>query len=186
MNTMANYLQTMDKLKAKFIDEKNSEGEANYPFFQYHYYERVNYTVEEGIQFKQLLLAVKLAKTTILFLDPQTKTKVYLSDFNIAWMIKNLKDDSLRKHIVSSLQKVIDKKRLSTLTFTIQDKKFKIKGISFDAKFNDSICENPADIKINGNDFIALINLILEKERTDKDPNKLISTARMYIGENYA
>ena len=55
-------------------------------------------------------------------------------------------------------------------------------GIAFDAKFNDTTCENPADISINGNDFIALINLILEKERTDKDPNKLIRTAKMYIG----
>ena len=182
MSTMSNYLQTMDKLKSEYIDKKTSEGEASYPFFQYHYYERVNYTVEEGIQFKQLLLAVKLAKTTILFVDPKTKIKVYLSDFNIAWMIKQLKDESLRTHIVSSLQKVIGGEKLGTLTFTIQDKKFKTKGISFDAKFNDSICENPADITINGNDFIALINLILEKERTDKDPNKLIRTARMYIG----
>jgi hypothetical protein len=179
---MQNYLQTMDKLKARYIDKKRSEGQADYPFVQYHYYEKVNYTVEEKIQFKQLLLAVKLAKTTILFVDPQTKTKVYLSDFDIARMIKNLKDESLRMHIVSSLQKVIAGKKLSTLTFTIQDQKFKIKGIAFDKKFNDTICENPADIKINGNDFIALINLILEKERTDKNPNKLISTARMYVG----
>lgn len=186
MSAMPNYLQTMDKLKARYIDKKKDEGEANYPFVQYHYYEQVNYAVEEEIQFMQQLVAVKLAKTTILFIDPTTKAKVYLSDFDITRMIKKLKDEALRTHILSSLQKVIDRKKLSTLTFTIQDKKFKIKGIAFDAKFNDSICENPADIKINGNDFIALINLILEKERTDKDPNKLINTARMYIGLNFS
>jgi hypothetical protein len=182
MSAMLNYLQTMDKLKARYIDEKKREGETAYPFLQFHYYEQVNYAVEEGIQFKQLLVAVKLARTTILFVDPQTKTKVYLSDSDIAWMIKNIKDEALRIHILSSLQKAIDGKKLSTLTFSIQNKKFRIKGIAFDAKFNDTTCENPADISINGNDFIALINLILEKERTDKDPNKLIRTAKMYIG----
>ena len=97
-------------------------------------------------------------------------------------MIKKIKDEALRTHIVSSLQKMIDRKKLSTLIFSIQNKTFKIKGIAFDAKFNNIICENPADIRINGNDLIALINLILEKERTDKDPNKLVKTSKMYIG----
>lgn len=179
---MPNYLQAMDKLKSKYIDKKKRESEITYPFFQFHYYEQINYEVEEGIQFMQPLVAVKVARTTILFVDPQTKTKVYFSDSDIAWMIKNIRDEGLRIHILSSLQKAIDGKKLSTLTFSIQNKKFRIKGIAFDAKFNDITCENPADIKINGNDFIALINLILEKERTDKNPNKLIRTAKMYIG----
>lgn len=182
MSVMPNYLQTMDKLKASYIDKKNSEGGANYPFTQYHYYEQISYAVAEEIHFEQLLVAVKLAKTTILFIDPTTKIKVYLSDYDIAWMIKKIKDEALRTHIVSSLQKMIDRKKLSTLIFSIQNKTFKIKGIAFDAKFNNIICENPADIRINGNDLIALINLILEKERTDKDPNKLVKTSKMYIG----
>lgn len=42
-------------------------------------------------------------------------------------------------------------------------------------------CENPAGIDLNGNDLIALINLILEKEQIDKDPNKQKKTAEKYI-----
>lgn len=183
MKVMLNYLQAMDKLKKKYIDQQNRKCEANYPFAQYHYYERIVYATEEGIQFKQHLVAVKLTMTTILFVDPQTKIKVYLSDYDIARMIRSINDAELKSHIVSSLQEVIDGKKLNTLSFEIHNKTFRIKGISFDAKFNDIICENPADMIINGNDFIALINLILEKERTDNDTNKLIKTVNNYIGQ---
>lgn len=182
MRSMANYLLTMDKLKAKYIDMQKLKNEDSYPFSQYYYYEQVSFTAEEGVQFKQWLFAVKLAKTTILFVDKQTGTKVYLSDFDIANMIKRIGDKALKTHIISSIQKVINGKKLDTLVFAIQKKTFKVKGIAFDIRFNDIICENPADININGNDFIALINLILEKERTDTNPNKLTNTAKLYIG----
>lgn len=178
---MPNYLQTMDALKTKFIESQNSMNTAKYPFMQYHYYEKIEYFVDKEIEFKQLLFAVKLVKTTILFVDPQTQIKVYLSDNDIANMINHLSDDSLKKHIVSFLQKIIDGKKLRKLEFSIHGKTFRISGIPFDVKYNEIICNNPADTKINGNDFIAMINLVLEKERADTNPNKLKQTAKKYI-----
>lgn len=181
---MANYLKTMDKLKLTYIETKKQENKDNYSFTQYHYYSPVNFSAEEGVVFNHQIVAVKLAKTTILLIDPKTEIKVYLSDYDIARMIRDLNNEELKKHIVSSLQKVIAGKKLRILTFSIQEKTFKIKGIAFEPKFNDIICKNPADTEINGNDFIALINLILEKERTDTNPKKLVETARLYIGGN--
>ena len=64
---------------------------------------------------------------------------------------------------------------------TSTKKTFTISGIPFAPEFNVLRCENPADIDLNGNDLIALINLILEKERIDKDPNKQKKTAEKYI-----
>lgn len=179
---MSNYLEAMDMLKLSFIDSHNIEGARSYPFGQYHYYEQIIFSAENSIRFEQQLFAVKLVYTTILFIDSQTGIKLYLSDRDIANMIKGIEHEALRNHIVSFLQKVIDGKKLSTLVFSIQEKTFKIKGIPFDARFNDYYCENPADIRLNGNDFIALINLILEKERTDTNPGKLADTAKYYIG----
>ena len=183
MSIMDNYLKLMDSLKKKYITRKKHEGIATYPFYQFHYYEKVQYIVEKDICFNQNLLAVKLSKTTILFVDPDTGIKVYLSDEDIASMINIMPDNPLRNHIISGLQNIIDKNELPAVTFEIAGTPFNINGISFDPQFNNIICENPADISLNGNDFIALINLILEKEKTDRRTWKLRRTAELYLGK---
>lgn len=179
---MAKYLNHLDSLKDKYITAQNSVGLATYPFTQFHYYQNIEYVVDSTISFFQALRAVKLVNTAILLIDPETQTKVYFTDDDITSIIAAITDTGLKDHIINGLKSVIAKKGLDTISFNIDTKAFNIKGIPFKEAFNDILCENPADIKLNGNDLIALINLILEKERADKDPKKLSKTATKYIG----
>ena len=179
---MARYLNHLDSLKEKYITAQNSAGFENYPFAQFHYYQNIEYIVDSTISFSQTLRAVKLINTAILLVDPETQTKVYFTDDDITSIIAAITDVGLKDHIINGLKSTIAKKGLDTISFSIGAKTFKIKGIPFNEAFNEIICENPADIKLNGNDLIALVNLILEKERADKNPNKLSKTATKYIG----
>lgn len=179
---MARYLNHIDALKEEYITLQNSTNSATYPSRQYHYYENISYNVDNSIVFVQTLCAVKLVKTSILFIDPNTNAKVYFTDNDIVSIIASIKNPRLKKHILDGLNKVISKQKLETLFFEIGKKPFKMKGVSFAAEFNEIYCKNPADITMNGNDLIALINLILEKERADKNKKKLSETAKKYIG----
>lgn len=179
---MARYLNHLDSLKEKYITEQNSVGSAIYPFTQFYYYQDITYVVDTTISFCQALRAVKLVNTAILFIDPETNAKVYFTDDDITLIIAAITDAGLKDHIINGLKSAIAKKGLDTISFNIDTKTFNIKGIPFEEAFNDILCENPADIKLNGNDLIALINLILEKERADKNPKKLSKTATKYIG----
>lgn len=179
---MVRYLNHLDLLKEKYIITQNSVGSANYPFTQFYYYQNIEYIADNAISFSQTLRAVKLVNTAILLIDPETQTKVYFTDDDITSIIATIMDEGLKNHIINGLKNAIAKKGLDTISFNLDAKTFKIKGISFKEAFNDIFCENPADIKLNGNDLIALINLILEKERADKNPKKLSKTATKYIG----
>lgn len=180
---MARYLNHLDSLKEKYITAQNSVGHENYPFAQFHYYQNITCIVDSTISFSQTLRAVKLINTAILLVDPETQTKVYFTDEDITSIIATITDAGLKDHIINGLKNAIAKKGLDTISFDIGTKTFSIKGIPFNKAFNEIICDNPADIKLNGNDLIALINLILEKERADKNPNKLTKTATKYIGQ---
>ncbi len=177
---MARYLNYLDTLKERYIKTQNQVGIVNYPYPQFHFYQDVTYTVDKVIHFRQPLRTVKLVNTAVLFCAADTK--VYFTDNDIAAIIALIDDSVLKEHIISYLNKAIAKKGLETVSFLIQAKSFSIKGIPFNEKFNDITCENPADIDMNGNDLIALINLVLEKERADKNPKKLEYTAKKYMG----
>lgn len=181
---MVKYLNHLDSLKEKYIAEQNAIGSANYQSKQFHYYQDIVYVVDTSISFCQTLRAVKLINTAILFFDPDSNTKVYFTDFDIASIIALIEDYELKEHIIKGLKNVIAKKGLDTISFKVGTKIFSLKGIPFNATFNESFCINPADICINGNDLIALINLVLEKERADRNPKKRFETAAKYIGSN--
>ena len=179
---MARYLNHLDSLKEKYIATQNTANSADYPFTQFHYYQSIAYVVDNSISFCQTLRAVKLVNTAILYVDPETQAKIYFTDDDITSIIAAITDRDLKEHIISGLRNAIAKKGLDTISFNLAAKAFNIKGIQFKEAFNTILCENPADIRLNGNDLIALINLILEKERADKNPNKLSKTATKYIG----
>ena len=183
MKNMARYLNHLDSLKEKYITTQNSVGAAIYPFTQFHYYQNIEYIVDNTVSFAQTLRAVKLINTAILLVDPEAQTKVYFTDEDITTIIAKITDAGLKDHIIDGLKNAIAKKGLDTISLDIGTKTFNIKGIPFKETFNEILCDNPADIKLNGNDLIALINLILEKERADKNPNKLSKTAAKYIGQ---
>lgn len=180
---MARYLNHLDSLKEKYIIAQNSVGSAYYPFTQFYYYQDIEYVVDSAISFYQALRTVKLVNTAILFIDPETQAKVYFTDDDIALIITAICDAELKDHIISGLKNAIAKKGLETISFKIDTKTLNLKGIPFKEAFNGILCDNPADIKLNGNDLIALVNLILEKERADKSPQKLSKTATKYIGQ---
>ena len=178
---MASYLLYMDMLKDNYLKTISQQDNVSYTYAQFHYYQDIKYVTPEEITFHQSLCAVKLSNTAIVFVDQQKATKVYFTDKDIKVIVSQLSNESLKNHIYAFLQKAINGKGLSTLTFALESKTFKIKGIPFDSAFNNVVCKNPADIDINGNDLVGLINLILEKERTDKRKDKLANTARFYM-----
>lgn len=179
---MARYLDYLDTLKTKFISEQTAASTSNYPFAQFYYYQDIVYTVDPGVAFMQTLCAVKLINTAVLFVDQETDTKVYFTDNDIASIIASINDPGLKEHIKSGLKKVIDEKCLASVAFIMGEKTFDLEGIQFKQDFNEICCENPADINMNGNDLIALINCILEKDRADKNPRKVSRTAKKYLG----
>lgn len=178
-----NYLTYLDKLKKEYIQEKRllAPPELLYLPSQFYYYQPLVYCAPDGIIFRQALLATKLKKNAILFFDTTNNTKVYFTDKDISAIIFSIDNRILKDHIVGFLKKFIEGKKLENISFIIAKKTFTISGIPFASEFNVLRCENPADIDLNGNDLIALINLILEKERIDKDPNKQKKTAEKYI-----
>jgi len=181
---MSNYLELMDELKDTYIKEHTGQPNVKYSLAQYRYYEAIEYNVPQDVWFEQQLVAAKIIKTTILFWNPETNIKVYLSDEDINTMIKAMPDDDLKAHIISSIQKMLDKTQSDTVTFKIRENSYKVKGIVFDSRFNEILCKNPADIRMNGNDLIALINLIIEKERFDRNHKKWMKTAAFYINKS--
>ncbi len=178
---MEGYLTYLNSLKGKYIETRSSNDIATYVYAQFHYYQGIKYDTTEEILFWKSLYAVKLINTSIVFVDQYKSTRVYFTDRDIRAIVVQISDQSLKDHIIDYLNKAIKGKGLSTVRFTLGSKTFKIKGIPFKSEFNSVACENPADIDINGNDIIGLINLVLEKDRADKSPHKLAKTARFYM-----
>ena len=106
---MSNYLELMDELKDTYIKEHTGQPNVKYSLAQYRYYEAIEYNVPQDVWFEQQLVAAKIIKTTILFWNPETNIKVYLSDEDINTKIKAMPDDDLKAHIISSIQKMLDK-----------------------------------------------------------------------------
>ena len=181
---MATYLNYLDTLKEEYIQSQVKSNFVNYPLKQFHFYQDIAYVVSEDISFCQGLQAVKLANTAILLVDCNTNSRVYFTDADICSIIASINDYKLKEYIVKHLSNIISGNDLDILSFNIKEKSFEIKGIPFNTDFNHVTCKNPADINMNGNDLIALINLILEKDRTDRDLKKSIKTATKYIGRN--
>ena len=179
---MDNFLTYMDAERALFIDRKQT-GKCKYKNDKTYFYRAIRFSGSRRVSFKQQIYAVKVRKTAILYIDQDKRTGVYFTDEDIQKIIADLDDSYLKKHILCYLEKVVKKEELPVIKFRLSRKSFAISGIPFDPSFNCILCKNPADILLNGNDLIAMINLILEKDRTDLDREKVTRTAAQYSGK---
>ena len=114
---MNSYLDHIDVLKRKYIEEKMIQNSAIYIPSNFYYYERIIYNVDQSITFRQELIATKLNKTSILFRNQENKIGVYFTDNDIKSIIASIGDSDLKKYIIDSLNKVINQRRLEPLSF---------------------------------------------------------------------
>lgn len=178
---MSNYLTVMDNNKLKYINYEKAEFSIIDK--EFYYYEQLNF--DTSVKFNCDFFAVKVKKTTIVLIDKSTLIKVHLSDKDIQSIIQdiNVYDHEFYKYLKKYITKIINNTIDSQITYKMNSWSFTTKGIPFSAKFNDIICQNPADIDMNGNDLIGLLNLIIVKERTDLDSQKVIRTCNYYLNK---
>lgn len=172
----------MDDCKRRFIESKAGSPEL-FIRGEIYFYAPILF-VAEGIDFNNVFLAVKVYKTTIVLFNHANGIRVHFSDEDIRAIVQSLKVNNPDFHNYLSLyiENIISKKDLSDITFRLNARDFIIRGIPFERTFSEILCNNPADITLNGNDLIGLINLIIEKERTDKDINKVTNTCKYFLG----
>lgn len=179
---MDSYLDYLDEQKKQYIEARRQDPSASYIYAQFYFYQDVRFVTKDTILFCQALQAVKLTLTAIVFVSPDGGSRVYFSDEHIRWIIQSMDDDSLKRYLVGYLEKIRSRRKLEPVSFQINGKLFTIEGIPFQEEFNHTLCKNPGDIQMNGNDLIALLNLIFEKERIDTTPDKPAATAAKYLG----
>lgn len=179
---MKNYLFEMDDCMRAFL-ESTGTAPGTYIRGEFYYYMPL-FFVEEGIRFNFEFFAVKIRKTTIVLVDKAHGRRIHFSDTDIRNILYFLKSSIPDFHKVLSMRlgHIISKTDLCDITFKLNEKDFVINGIPFLPEYSKILCKNPADIDLNGNDLIGLINLIIEKERTDKDKSKVESTCRYFLG----
>ena len=179
---MKNYLFAMDAFKRTFWASKDASL-GSYFWNEFYYYVPLSF-VADGICFNLKFFAVKIKHTTIVLLDQAHDRRIHFSDYDIRYIIHLLKSSNPDFHnfLSLNLENIINKRDLCDITFKLNEKEFFINGIPFSLDFNDILCKNPADIELNGNDLIGLINLIIEKERIDDDINKVNNTCKYYLG----
>lgn len=175
---MNNYLTEMDTKKLEFINRPKRSLKLIDK--EVYYYEHLEFVTD--VKFNCKFYAVKVKKTTIILIDNKTKIKVHLSDYDIRDIIQYLKieQNDFFKHLELYLIKIMSKKIRNKVSYKISGKKFEFKGIPFSKDFNNVICQNAADIKMNGNDLIGLLNLVIEKERT-VNFEKVMKTCNLYL-----
>ncbi len=178
---MGNYLLQMDKDKSEFI-KKNNSNEEVYLNKELYFYQPIIFDLDK-IKFSNGFYAVKIKKTTIILHDQINNIKVHFSDKDVNFIIKKTKVNQKKfyDYLEKNILNLISNKDLNEIKFTLGKTQFKFWGIAFSEEFNSVQCQNPADIQLNGNDLIGLLNLIAEKERTDTNKEKLKNTFEYYI-----
>ncbi len=175
---MDNYLTEMDTKKLEFINKPKRS--LNLIDKEVYYYEQLNFVTD--VKFNCEFYAVKVKKTTVVLVDNKTKIKVHFSDDDIHDIIQDLKieKNEFFKYLELYLKKIISRRIRDKVFYKICGKNFEFKGIPFSKDFNNVICQNAADIKMNGNDLIGLLNLVIVKERT-VNFEKVKKTCNLYL-----
>lgn len=176
-----NYLKYMDNKKEKDVEKYNN---SKYTFnkSQYYTYSKIFFS-ENLLNFKTEFVVVKLSETTILLRDKISGIKIYLSDNDINGILCRLKKDNniYYNYLELYMNSITDLEKLNKIEYYIEEEKMCLYGIPFLEQTSEYLIVNRANILITENDFIGLLNLIFEKERQDKDKNKLIETVKNYL-----
>lgn len=160
-------------MKKSFLDDNNDN--IVYPNSEYYFYLPLECS-DSKIKIKSKFFAVKNYKTTILIEEQLSKIRVHFTDDDITKIIHSIKikHRDFYKYLESESQKLLDNSSTSKICFRLSEMDFEISGIAFNEQFNDLVIDNPADIELYANELIFIYDLILEKERLDKDKRKPI------------
>lgn len=169
-----NFIRYIDCLRHEYVLRNNIND-----YYNFYFYKNIKVIGEYNIENEILIL--KRFRTAILIRCKESGIKLYLSDFDIINIIVNLINDYTQygMDLISQMEKLVfgegDK-----IIFIVdeEDEEFELNGINFIDK-NIKI-NTHADIDININEFILVINLILEKERISGD-DVLEGTLGKYI-----
>lgn len=158
-----NFIQYIDCLRNEYISSNDIKNYNNFYFYK-------NIKVVNKYKIENDILILKRFKTAILIKCKKSGIKLYLSDFDIINIIVKLINEHAEEgmNLISEMEKLVWGEG-SKITFEIEgeEKKFELNGIDFIDK-NIKI-NTYADIDININEFILVMNLILEKERLSGD-----------------
>ena len=165
----------MDKRKSDFLTNNNDI----YLSSEYYYYLPI--VIQDTRKKYSEFFAVKNYKTTIIIKEKSTGIKVHYSDNDIVEIIKMINEDNidLYSYLFNQAKDLLNKTSIKKMSFKLDDKLFMIDGIELSTQFNDIKCRNSADIELYANEFVALFNLIYEKEKTDSNPSKADNFIKM-------
>lgn len=179
--SLSNYLTKMD-YEMKKLFKFSGYSDTKYVYGQSYLYKEIEFQTNSSIEFGCLFYAVKVYKTTVILQDNNT-IKAYFSDGALKSILSKLKKNNpeFYNYLKVSLGKVANKEFVSDIQFLLDEESYTINGIPFENKYNNVLCDNPADIEMTGNDLIGLLNLIFEKERADRNKTKVIDTYKKYF-----
>ncbi|MBV4420328.1 hypothetical protein KM800_13535 [Clostridium tyrobutyricum] len=175
-----NYMDSVYKQAVLDIKDKHPDWKIDKNFI---IYKEIIPDVE-GIVFKtKLQLKKKGKRTSVLFQQEfkKRKTRYYLSEYDIVRMLIYIFDTFKEESntIYLCMCNLINDTG-QDVSFKINDKKFKFKGIQYLGQ-NDKKILTHFDYYIGINDFISLLNLVIEKDRYSVENQHDKGTILKYI-----
>lgn len=178
---MKHYLDYMDNIYANTvatIKKQHIDWKIGKDFTIY----REITPVLKGINFQTTMLLRKRNRTSVIFEQDFNgrKTKQYFSEYNIIETLIDIYDLFVDEGntIYSGMCKLIEDSG-TDVNFRIGTEQFSFKGIQYLS--NDKLFMTYTGYKIGINDFIGLLNLVIEKDRYSKESNNGKGTILKYI-----
>lgn len=178
---MDHYLDYMDEIyenKKTSIHQEHPDWKINRNFTIY-----VDIKpIAEGMKFQTTLQLKKQDRTSVILVQEfdGKKAKQYFSEFDIIhtfiYIFDTFKDEG--NYIYHKMIELI-KDNGNDVSFIIDEKQFSFKGINYLSE--DKLFKTFADYIISINDFISLLNLVIEKDRYSKESKDGKSTILKYI-----
>lgn len=178
-----NVINLMDTIQNHYIEELK-DNDINLTVVNNFSIEELLYPLYNKNVFSVKFILRKKTDTSILLtrlFDDNKKLILYFDEFNIIKTLIHLGDNNEKtyKHIYDSFIMNLNDEDLQVTSFKFNDENYEINGIAYIDDFE--IFNTFADVEINSNDFICLLNLIIEKEKLNKSKHEGKSTICKYM-----
>ncbi len=178
---MAHYLNTIDVIHANVIldikkQHPNWMIDSNFTVY------REIMPVIEGISFQTTFLLRKRSRTSVILMQEPNGRKIrqYFNEYRIIETLIYLYDYYIEEGdaFYYGMCKLIEDNGVD-VSFSIGDEQFSFKGIQYFS--SNKLFLSFADYQININDFICLLNLVIEKDRYSKESENGKGTILKYL-----
>lgn len=140
--------------------------------------------IGEGIDFTVSFQLKKTKRTSLLLVKDVDgrKAKLYFSEFDIIATLIYIYDNYTFQgnYLCEQMCNLINDNG-DFVEFKIKDKKFKFRGIEYINKDRNLLFTMTSDYDISINDFICLLNIVIEKDRISKKSNEGKGTILKYL-----